>query len=67
MYDYYFYPAVPAICLTIAWGFWRLWEVARNRTKTRVLFIAGFSFYILASLAIFVIMSPLGTHLVRLP
>ena len=66
MYDYYFYPAVPAVCLTIAWGFWRLWKLARNRMKSRVLFITGLSLYILASLAVFVIMSPLGTHLVKL-
>jgi predicted membrane-bound dolichyl-phosphate-mannose-protein mannosyltransferase len=67
MYDYYFYPAVPAVCLTIAWGAWRLWELARNRTQTRVIFITGLSLYLLASLAVFVIMSPLGTHLVKLP
>jgi len=66
-YDYYFYPAVPAICLTIAWGFWRLWEMARNRVGTKVVFISGLTLYILTSLAVFVIMSPLGTNLVKLP
>ena len=66
MYDYYFYPAVPAVCLTIAWGFWRWWELARQKVKTRVLFIAVLSLYMLASMAVFVIMSPLGTHLVKL-
>ena len=65
-YDFYFYPAVPAVCLTIAWGFWRLWEIARNRTGTKVVFITGLSLYVLASLAVFVIMSPLGTNLVKL-
>ena len=67
MYDYYFYPAVPAVCLTIAWGFWRWWETARNRTATKVVFISGLTLYILASLAVFVIMPPLGTNLVKLP
>jgi Dolichyl-phosphate-mannose-protein mannosyltransferase len=67
MYDYYFYPAVPVICLTIAWGAWRLWELVRNRTITRVLFITGLSLYLLTSLAVFVIMSPLGTRLIKLP
>lgn len=66
MYDYYFYPAVPAVCLTIAWGFWRLWQTAQTRRGTKIVFISGLTFYILASLAVFVIMSPFGTHLVRL-
>lgn len=66
-YEYYFYPAVPAVCLCIAWGFWRWWETARNRTATKVVFISGLTLYILASLAVFVIMSPFGTNLVRLP
>ena len=66
-YDFYFYPAVPAVCLTIAWGFWRLWEAARPRVGTRAVFITGLSLYLLASLAVFVIMSPLGTNLVKLP
>ena len=65
-YDYYFYPAVPAVCLTIAWAFWRLWEMARKTAKTRVIFIVGLSLYVLASLAVFIIMSPLGTHLIKL-
>jgi 4-amino-4-deoxy-L-arabinose transferase-like glycosyltransferase len=67
MYDYYFYPAVPAVCLTIAWGFWRVWELARKRVNTRVAFITGLSLYVLGSLVVFVIMSPLGTHLIKLP
>ena len=41
MYEYYFYPAVPAVCLTIAWGIWRLWGLARTRTQTRVIFLGG--------------------------
>lgn len=66
-YDYYFYPAVPAVCLTIAWGAWRLRELAWQRTKTKFVFIIGLSLYLMASVAVFVIMSPLGTNLVKLP
>jgi len=66
-YDFYFYPAVPAVCITIAWGSWRLWEASRKRVGTKIVFIAGLSLYLLASLAVFVIMSPLGTNLVKLP
>jgi hypothetical protein len=66
-YDFYFYPAVPAVCITIAWGFWRLWEASRKRIGTKIVFITGLLLYLLASLAVFVIMSPLGTNLVKLP
>jgi len=65
-FDYYFYPAVPAVCLTIAWGFWRIWEVALKRVGTKIVFTVGLSLYLLASLAVFVIMSPLGTNFIRL-
>lgn len=66
MFDYYFYPAVPAICLTIAWSFWRLWDIARNRVGTKIIFLTVFTLYLLASVAVFVIMSPLGTHIIKL-
>jgi len=66
-YDYYFYPAVPVVCLTIAWGFWRLWELARKTAKTRVIFITGLALYLLFTMITFVIMSPMGTNLVKLP
>ena len=66
-YEYYFYPAIPAVCLTIAWGIWRLWGVARKRFQTRVVFIAGLALYLLGTVVTFIIMSPLGTNLVKLP
>ena len=67
MYEYYFYPAIPAVCLAIAWGIWRLWGVAQRRSQTRVIFMVGLSLYLLATVATFVIMSPLDTNLVKLP
>jgi dolichyl-phosphate-mannose--protein O-mannosyl transferase len=65
-YEYYFYPAVPAVCLSIACGIWKLWELARGKQTTRVIFRACLAFYLLAVVLVFIIMSPLGTHLVRL-
>lgn len=67
MYDFYFYPAIPAVCLGIAWGAWKLWERARGRVKTRRVFFAGLSLYLAATVATFIIMSPMGTNLVKLP
>jgi dolichyl-phosphate-mannose-protein mannosyltransferase len=66
-YEYYFYPAVPAVCLSIACGIWKLWELARGKKMTRVIFRAGLAFYLLAVVVVFIIMSPFGTNLVKLP
>jgi predicted membrane-bound dolichyl-phosphate-mannose-protein mannosyltransferase len=66
-YDFYFYPAIPAVCLGIAWGVWKLWEVAGRGQKTSVVFLVGLLIYLLTTVATFIIMSPLGTNLVKLP
>ena len=67
MYHFYFYPAIPAVSLAIAWGIWKLWGLARRGKKRRVVFLIGLSVYILATVATFVIMSPYGTNLITLP
>ena len=67
MYEYYFYPAIPAVCLAIAWGIWRLWGVAQRRSQTRVIFLSLLALYLIGTAITFVIVSPLGTNLVKLP
>ncbi len=54
-YLFYFYPAIPAVCLAIAWGVWKLWGVARRRQKTRVVFLTGLVTYLLGTVATFII------------
>jgi dolichyl-phosphate-mannose-protein mannosyltransferase len=68
MYHFYFYPAIPAVCLAIAWLFWRLWGVAKKRgKKSRIAFGVGLGVYLAATIVTFVFMSPLGTNLIHLP
>lgn len=67
MYHFYFYPAIPVVCLAIAWGMWKLWGAAERGPKTRVAFLACMATYLLGTVATFIIMSPLGTNLVKLP
>lgn len=67
MYTFYFYPSVAAVCLAIAWGAWRLWGTARRGPRTRVVFLAALAFYMVGTVATFVIMGPLLTNVVKLP
>lgn len=67
MYLFYIYPVVPAICLIIALGSWRLWDLARTRPITKVIFLTVLLLYLFGTLASFVIMSPIGTSLIKLP
>jgi predicted membrane-bound dolichyl-phosphate-mannose-protein mannosyltransferase len=68
MYHFYFYPAIPAVCLATAWLTWKLWGVARKRgRKARIGFTVGLSVYVAATIVTFVFMSPLGTNLIWLP
>jgi predicted membrane-bound dolichyl-phosphate-mannose-protein mannosyltransferase len=64
-YEYYFYPAVPAVCLAVACGIRQLWESARRRPQTRGIFTAVLALYLLAAVVTFIIMSPLGTNLLK--
>ncbi len=66
VYNFHFYPAIPAACLAIAWGFWRLWGTAKTKEAQRA-YIACLSVYLAATVATFIIMSPMGTNLVTLP
>lgn len=68
MYHFYFYPAIPAVCLAIAWLFWSLWGTAKRRgKKSRIVFCIGLGVYAAATIVTFVFMSPLGTNLIQLP
>ncbi|GEM_PF-1922081 len=67
MYHFYFYPAVPPVCLAIAWSAWKLWQAAKKGRKWRIIFPVILGVYILATIAAFVIMSPFGTDLITLP
>jgi predicted membrane-bound dolichyl-phosphate-mannose-protein mannosyltransferase len=68
MYHFYFYPAIPAVCLATAWGAWRLWQyVQKKGRKSRIGYAIGLSVYLAATVATFVFMSPLGTYLIPLP
>ena len=66
-YEFYFYPSIPAACMAIAWGIWKLWGVARRRPQTKTVFLVVIALYLLGTIGTFVIMSPLGTNLVKLP
>jgi len=67
MYPFYFYPAVPAVCLAIALGSWKLWEMTRGHKKLTIIFHSILVLFILATLASFIIMSPLGSNFLNLP
>ena len=64
MYTFYFYPAIPAVCLAIAWSAWKLWSVMRREKKRRVIFLCTLVIYIASSVVIFFFMSPFGGHLI---
>jgi len=67
MYDFYIYAAVPAVCLAIALGWWQLWALTQGHKKLTIIFHSILILFILATLASFIIMSPLGSNLVTLP
>jgi dolichyl-phosphate-mannose-protein mannosyltransferase len=62
MFTYYFYPAVPAVCLAIAWSAWKIWKQMRQEKKRRIIFLWILTFYSVATLVIFFFMSPFGGH-----
>ena len=63
MFTTYFYPAVPVVCLGIAWTAWKLWSVMGNDKKQRVIFLSLLVVYAISTLVIFYLMSPFGGHL----
>ena len=62
MFTYYFYPAVPAVCLAIAWAAWKIWKYMRQEKKRRVIFLCLLTGYAAATVVIFFFMSPFGGH-----
>jgi predicted membrane-bound dolichyl-phosphate-mannose-protein mannosyltransferase len=63
MFTSYFYPAVPAVCLAIAWSAWKLWSAMRKDNKQRVIFVSLLAVYAVCTIVIFYLMSPFGGHL----
>ena len=62
MFTYYFYSAIPAVCLAIAWSGWKLWREMRQEKKRRIVFLGMLTVYAAATLVIFFFMSPFGGH-----
>ena len=62
MFTYYFYPAVPAVCLAIAWSAWKIWGEMKQEKKRRVIFLCLLTGYSAATVVIFFFMSPFGGH-----
>ena len=65
MYTYYIYPLVPAVCLAIALLAWRLWRTAQKTPTTKKLFAISLLVYLTGTLVSFVLMSPLGSFLLK--
>ena len=60
MFTTYFYPAVPAVCLAIAWTAWKIWTVMKQEKTRKTMFLSFLTLYIICSLAVFYLMSPYG-------
>ena len=58
MFTTYFYPAVPAVCLSIA--AWKLWSYMKQEPKRKVIFLSLLTLYIVGTLVVFYLMSPYG-------
>jgi predicted membrane-bound dolichyl-phosphate-mannose-protein mannosyltransferase len=67
MYAFYFYPCIPAVCLTVALGSWQLWDKARIYKKVKIVFITILILLLFASIVSFVILSPIGSNFIKLP
>jgi len=62
MFTSYFYPAVPAVCLGIAWSAWKLWLNMKKEKKRRAIFLSLLTVYAVGTVVIFFFMSPFGGH-----
>jgi dolichyl-phosphate-mannose--protein O-mannosyl transferase len=60
MFNYYLYPAIPAVCIAIALLLWEIWQSMQRRESTKRLFVISLSAYLVVTLVCFIIMSPLG-------
>lgn len=67
MYHFYFYPAIPAVCLATAWLCWRLWGIMRRGPKSKIVYLSLLGVYLVGTVVTFVFMTPMGTHLINLP
>ncbi len=63
MFTYYFYPAIPAVCLAISLSVWKLWLCMRKEKKRRVIFLSLLAVYVFSTVIIFFFMSPFGGHI----
>jgi predicted membrane-bound dolichyl-phosphate-mannose-protein mannosyltransferase len=63
MFTFYFYPAIPVICLAIAWGAWRFRLTMQKDRQHAAVFRWAFAFYIAVTVVIFFLMSPFGGYL----
>jgi dolichyl-phosphate-mannose--protein O-mannosyl transferase len=64
MFTFYFYPAVPVVCLAIAWAVWKIRVYMQKDKQHTVVFQWTLALYIAATLVIFYLMSPFGGHLI---
>jgi predicted membrane-bound dolichyl-phosphate-mannose-protein mannosyltransferase len=64
MFTFYFYPAVPVVCLAIAWAGWKIRVYMQKDKQHTVVFQWTLALYIAATLVIFYLMSPFGGHLI---
>jgi len=62
MFIYYFYPAVPAVCLAIAWSVWKLRLIMQKDAGHRVISRCVLALYLVITFATFFLMSPFGGH-----
>jgi len=60
MFTTYFYPAIPVVCLGIAWTAWKMWSVMKQDKTRKTIFLSILTLYIIGSLVVFYLMSPFG-------
>ncbi|MFZ7104971.1 MAG: glycosyltransferase family 39 protein [Peptococcaceae bacterium] len=58
MYLFHFYATIPALCIMVALAFWELWNVMRKRRLTAIAYYVLLAILIIATVAVFFIMSP---------
>jgi hypothetical protein len=63
MFIFYLYPAIPAVCLAIAWCAWRLWCLMKKQRKSKIIYLCILAIYIYSAVVSFFLLSPLANHL----
>jgi predicted membrane-bound dolichyl-phosphate-mannose-protein mannosyltransferase len=64
MFAFYFYPCVPPICIGIALGAWKLYDITSTHKYLNKFFVPILVLLIIATLVSFVLMTPLGGKLI---